>query len=121
MEDRVSEPEEFGWCVLELMGHRKLAGRVSDDEGLLRVDVYDGDPDDASLLGGEPVKPLATQWYGRQAIYCITATTKENCIGLTQRYKPAPIGRYELPPATTDEHDVEWGDADVEDTDEVGY
>ena len=41
----MSEAEQKGWCVLELMGHRKLAGYVSEDEGLLRIDVYDRDPE----------------------------------------------------------------------------
>lgn len=92
----MTDQEQIGWAVLELMGHRKLAGRVSDDEGLLRIDVYDQNPDEVNDADG-PVLPIATQWYGRAAIYCITATTKENCIGMTQLYRPAPIGRYELP------------------------
>ena len=114
----MSDQEQKGWCVLELMGHRKLAGLISEDEGLLRIDVYEQDPDEVNDADG-PVLPIATQWYGRSAIYCITATTKENCIGLTQRYKPAPIGRYELPAPRAEEG--EFDEADALDEDEVRY
>jgi hypothetical protein len=93
----MAEPEERqdkGWCVLELMGHRKLAGYLTEDAGLLRIDVYENDPE-----GGEPnVQPLATQWYGMASIYCITATTRENCLALTATHQPAPIGHWESPP-----------------------
>ena len=87
-----TEPSK-GWCVLELMGHRKLAGWISDDAGLVRVDVYLQDPG----IDRPQVRPIATQWYGQAAIYCITATTKANCLALTKSHQPQPIGRWELP------------------------
>ncbi len=140
------EQQDKGWCVLELMGHRKLAGYVSDDAGLLRIDVHLDDPDagrlsHASTLCGDhggdlddstksydecagrgstsgclaSAGPIATQWYGQSAIYCITATTKDNCLALTKSHQPQPIGRWELPPApSTSAPDAELGDANVE-------
>jgi hypothetical protein len=45
------------WGLLELMGHRRLAGLITrDDGGLVRIDVPNG----------------CTQWYGPAAVYCIT-------------------------------------------------
>src|ERR1700756_3760509 len=32
------------WAIVELMGHRKLAGYCTDDGGMLRIDVYDQEP-----------------------------------------------------------------------------
>jgi hypothetical protein len=89
----MTDQEAKGWCVLELMGHRKLAGFISDGGSLLRIDIYLNDPDVAEA----PAPPLATQWYGPSAIYCITATTKEMCLQLTESHQPAPVGRWELP------------------------
>jgi len=49
------------------MGHRKLAGHVSEvtiaGSAMLRLDV--------------PSEPPVTQFYGGSAIYCITPTTEE--------------------------------------------
>lgn len=117
----MSEQMQIGWAILELMGHRKLAGFVTDENGLLRIDVYDGpqrsrceacagrggvDGEACGECGGEcwvGVRPLATQWYGRQAVYCITASTEALCVELTQSHRPAPVGRWELPQRTSDE------------------
>lgn len=107
----MSEPE-IGWAILELMGHRKLAGYVTDDAGLIRIDVYLEDPeqleDDRIVRTG--ADPIATQWYGRGAIYCITATKVETCLSLSRSYQPAPIGRWELPAPPVDVPDVEFAD-----------
>jgi hypothetical protein len=111
--------EEKGWCVLELMGHRKLAGYVSDDDGLLRIDVYDQDPElepeEAAERDFQRVKPVATQWYGRQAIYCITATTKDLCVRYAKGLRIEPIGRWELPEQATSESQRELFESDADD------
>lgn len=57
-----------GWAVLELMGHRRLAGYVEEVEvassKLLQITVY---PKDA--------KPWQ-QFYGAAAIYCLSPVTE---------------------------------------------
>lgn len=123
-EDRMStstedSPPEIGWAILELMGHRKLAGFVSDGGGLLRITVYLADPSDDPEDSG--LKPIATQWYGRAAIYCITATTKETCLGLAERYQPEPITRWELPERTGVGAGPEPPDAEPVDDDGFPY
>jgi hypothetical protein len=116
-----AEREDKGWCILELMGHRKLAGYVSDDGGLVRIDVYLEDPerlveDHVERTGAQPI---ATQWYGTGAIYCVTATTVELAIQVAKGNQPKPVGRWELPPpaARSDEesevegaYDAAWDD-----------
>jgi hypothetical protein len=78
------------WCVLELMGHRRLAGKVTEVQiagaGVLRLDVPgdDGEPD-------------VTQFYAPSALNCITPTTEANARAMAKRYRPAPVHRYELP------------------------
>jgi hypothetical protein len=92
----MAETTEKGWCIVEVLGHRKLAGYVSDDGGLVRIDVYLDDP--ASRGPSEQqASPIATQWYGPAAIYCITATTVQLAVKVAKGNQPRPVGHWELP------------------------
>lgn len=77
------------WCVLELMGHRRLAGLVSEEviagKAFVRLDV----PADED---GQPI----TQFYGAEAVYCITPTTEEIAREVSRETSPAPISRFRL-------------------------
>jgi hypothetical protein len=85
-EQNVETNEPYaGWAILELMGHRKLAGNISFVLGLLRIDI--------------PCEPAVTQFYGMPAIYCFTPTTEEIARGLAAKINTAPVSRYELPAA----------------------
>jgi hypothetical protein len=83
-----------GWAIVELMGHRRLAGIVSQAEqygvAMLRLDVPEVD-------GGQ----AATQFYGGSSIYCVTPTTEEAARLVARRNVPAPVQTWELPRATT--------------------
>lgn len=58
------EPAYEGWAIVELMGHRQVAGRVSEVQiagaTLLRVDVPGRD------------ETVVSQFYGGASIYCLT-------------------------------------------------
>jgi hypothetical protein len=87
-----------GWVILELMGHRRLAGYLTEQEiageGFLRLDVPDGNPTDGP--------PKATQFYRPAAVYCITPTTEDVARLVAAGSDPAPVKRWELPaPAST--------------------
>lgn len=87
----MSEINAFeGWAIVELMGHRRLAGHVSQVEmfgvALLRIDIP-----------GKPGKISATQFYGGGSIYCLTPTTEETASAFALRNQPAPVQRWELP------------------------
>lgn len=77
------------WCILELMGHRRLAGYVTEQEiagvGLLRLDV----PGDDGTV--------ATQFYHPSALYCLTPTTEETARAVAKVGRPAPVQVWELP------------------------
>lgn len=77
------------WAILELMGHRRLAGYVQEvelaGEGFLRIDVVS--PDGKSV----------TQYYRPGAIYGITPTTEETVRAVAGMNQPAPVSRWELP------------------------
>lgn len=77
------------WAILELMGHRKLAGLVTEQEiggsKLVRIDVAG----DAGIV--------ATQFYGSAAIYCITPVSEELARRVAKSYQVAPVTQWELP------------------------
>lgn len=78
------------WCVLELMGHRKLAGLVSEETRfgtvMCRIDVPAG-------------KGFVTQFYGGSSIYACTPTTEELARAFAKKHADAhaPVSKYELP------------------------
>lgn len=84
-----------GWVVLELMGHRRLAGHLTEatigGAPFLRLDVPGADG-----------QPAATQYYAATAVYCITPTSEDTARQVAAIGRPAPVARWELPPASDD-------------------
>lgn len=83
-----------GWAILELMGHRRLAGYLTEVQlagtGFLRLDV-------PPALAGDDEDPEAgvTQFYAAAAVYAITPTTEQVVRAI--RVKPEPVQAWELP------------------------
>lgn len=96
------------WAIVELMGHRRLAGHVSEQEiagqAFLRLDV--------------PADPPVTQFYSASAVYCITPTTEEIARAVGARTAPAPVHRFELEAARAE---PEQDDEDQDDEDDYDY
>jgi hypothetical protein len=98
-----------GWAILELMGHRKLAGHLSEQTiggaAFLRIDVPKAPPNpplDLRAVGDadEAAAPWAvTQFYAPSAVYCITPTTEDLARKVAAGAQPTPVTRYELPAA----------------------
>jgi hypothetical protein len=80
------------WAILELMGHRKMAGLVQEvaigGASFIRIDVP----------AKEPGKFTATQFYNPSAVYCMTPVAEDLARQVAQTYEAAPVSRYELPP-----------------------
>jgi hypothetical protein len=76
------------WAVLELMGHRKLAGKVTEQTiagvGLIRIDIPNGDT-------------RTTQFYHPNALYCLTPCSEEVVRAFAKQAQPEPVTRWELP------------------------
>lgn len=104
----VDAAPEYEWAIVEIMGHRKHAGRVREEERfgakMLRVDVptitvtppADGD--------GQPVSTVekwTTHWYGGTSIFSFTLTDEELVMRINrpyyspQRYIAPPIDDFE--------------------------
>lgn len=77
-----------GWAILELMGHRRLAGKVSEvtiaGTPFIRIDVM-------------RLESEATQFYSGAAVYCITPTSEETARQVAELSAVAPVQRWELP------------------------
>ena len=91
----MSEATFSQWGLLELMGHRRLAGFISEAQiggaGFIRIDVPGDDPG----IG----QPSATQFYSPSAVYAITPLSEEMARRFAKGNQPAPITRWELPVA----------------------
>lgn len=91
--------EPIGWAILELMGHRRLGGFVTEQEiagrGFLRIGIPgDGDED------------YAVQFYSPTAVYCITPSTEAAARAAAASSRPEPVKRWELP--RPDDEDISF-------------
>ena len=89
------------WAILELMGHRKLAGMVKTESlggaPFIRIDIYSSES-----------KIELTQYYNPSSIYSITPTFMEVCIKFTKNNYQQPVQRWELPePVPSQEKEIE--------------
>jgi hypothetical protein len=118
------------WAIVEIMGHKVVAGYVTKDEmfgqPMLRVDVPATD-----------AYPAFTQQYGVQSIYCITYVSEQVARAVAQANRVNPVSVYvpELAalerlkaenerlrrslPAPDDDADIDDGDDD--DSDGPGF
>jgi len=87
MSDKVFEE----WAILELMGHRRIAGFVREQTigsaSFIRIDVF-----------VEDEKPIATQFYNPSAVYCMTPVNEELARRIAEQDQPTPVTRWELRP-----------------------
>lgn len=78
-----------GPAIVELMGHRRLAGIVSHAEmygvAMLRIDVPG------------PEGTTTTQFYGGGSIYALTPTTTDVVRAVAANNQPAVVHPWELP------------------------
>jgi hypothetical protein len=100
-----------GWAILELMGHRRLAGFVREQEiagaGMLRIDVP-----------GEGEEVHATQFYPPSSLYCLTPVTEDMARAIAARNRPEPVQRWELPVAREPERRNEFEEEPFDEDDE---
>ena len=119
-----SREEINGWYILELMGHRKLAGFLTEvtiaGAPMLRLDI----PGTADARDGTVNTTPVTQYYSAAAVYCMTPTTEDLARGLAETKRPTPVSQFELPaPRPRITRDVNPGTPDhtFEPRDDYGY
>ena len=78
------------WCVVEIMGHKKFAGKVTSQEiagcGFLRIDVPESDG-----------QPAFTKLFGTQSVYCLSPCTEETARAFVKLFRSESFSRYEAP------------------------
>lgn len=82
------------WAILELMGHRRLAGLVQEVQiggaSFLRIDV----PETAE--NARQSDHFTTQFYAPSAVYCITPTTEAIARRVASNIGFEPVHPYDL-------------------------
>lgn len=90
------------FACLELMGHRRRFGFVTDVEmfgaRMCKIDVHEGD------------KVVATEFYGAASIYALRVMTREAVVDATMPYRQLPPGSSGAP---THEPDDEFCPCDM--------
>ena len=98
-----------GWAILELMGHVRMAGRVTEEShfgvALGRIDIPTADG-------------YTTQYFGGSSIYRLTPTTEDIARSVALHNQPAPVRTWELPKPQAIEVDRD-GDEDADQDDEA--
>ena len=88
----MNEEQFQEWMVLELFGHRRLFGWVTEVQiggaSFLRLDVP------ATMCEGDGWE--ATQFYSPQAVYAMTPITEELARKMALEHRPEPVTRWEL-------------------------
>lgn len=105
------------WCVVELLGHRRVGGYVTEQtiagKGFLRIDIPRRDG------------TMTTQFANPDSLYCLTPTTEELARAVALENQPEPVHRWELPPArvsvTPDDHYGDEPSDNDEDDDHQPY
>jgi hypothetical protein len=114
----MSEEQLESWAVVSLMGHKTLAGRLSEEERfgakMGRLDVPDGDK-------------FATFYFGGASVYSIEVVTEEVARKAAKSHVLRPVHVWTVPEGKTLEeplrqlsHHREFGDSFIDDECEAG-
>lgn len=76
------------WAIVELMGHVKLAGLLTEE---MHLGVEMGRIDIPQVGGG-----YVTQFFGGGSVYRITPTTEAVAREVAKRNQPEPVGTWEV-------------------------
>jgi len=87
---RTDTPPAFDeFVILELLGHRRLAGRVREVQvagaGFLRLDI--------PATGGHGEQ---TQYISPSSVYAMHPTTEKIATAAAANFRPQPVSRWEL-------------------------
>ena len=92
----MTEEKFESWMLLELMGHRRLAGFVTEEERfgtvMCRIDIPTRyNPDNRKLI-------FTTQYYHHNAIFSATPILESDAIHLANRgeLRPRPFEKFDL-------------------------
>lgn len=103
-----------GWAVLEIMGHNKFAGLVSEQtiagHGFIRIDVPEVEIEKGAKL------PAFSKIFGAGSIYAISPCTEETAREFVKHYRARAFSEYSIPRLTVNQCDDDepyYGDDDL--------
>jgi hypothetical protein len=88
----MSEPKQKfeSWAILEVMGHQKFAGLVTEETiagtAFIRIDIPAADG-----------KPKFTKLFGGSTIYCLTPVTEDVARAFAAKLRTEPITKWDIP------------------------
>jgi hypothetical protein len=92
MSSDTAAPPFAEWCIVELLGHRRLAGHIQEVQlagaGFLRLDIPEANGDAGR-----------TQYIAPGSVYALHPTDEATARHAAQAWRPAPVQRWELPAA----------------------
>lgn len=78
------------WCILEIMGHQRFAGLVSEQTlggaSFVRIDVPECEG-----------QPAFTKLFGAGSIYCISPIAEDIARAMAKELRKKPVDVYDLP------------------------
>ncbi len=128
------------WAVVELMGHVRMAGRVTEEERfgskMGRIDIPNevdcphcagtgtvmmGEPQQAAPCWGCGAKgktgSFFTQYFGGASVYRVTPCSEEAARAVAARNQPEPVHQWELPKPALPTPTIREADEDYEEED----
>ena len=91
-----------GWCIIEQMGHKRMAGYISEQviggHSFIRVDVPGLDTPPQPIPGATPNGSgwAATQFITGATIYAITPCTEAIARKVAANCQPSPVTLWDL-------------------------
>lgn len=104
------------WAIVELMGHVKMAGKLTEEEKfgskMGRLDIPDGDG-------------FVTQYFSGSSIYRITIVTEDVARMVRKSNDPAPVSSWDFPKALaspqTSAEAPPWIETDEDEDDDLEH
>lgn len=89
------------WAVVELFGHQRIAGRVTEQQvagtNFLRVDVPELPAREArGFMSAQPALPAYTRLFGAGAIYAINPVSEAVALHAALEFRARPVITFDL-------------------------
>lgn len=96
-------PQDFGWVLLELMGHRQRVGMAREEYvgsgKMIRIDIPAGEEGD-----------IVTEFYGTSAVYALRPISEEMAKDHWAAKDPRPVRPATYQPSSQIEHQMDDDD-----------
>ncbi len=106
-----SEQKFEAWGLLELFGHQRIAGKLSEETiggcHFIRIDVPEIPADSAEALPSRfaaGATPAYTRYFTQGAIYSMTPTSEAVARKIAASLRTVPVQAYDMPRLTQQEN-----------------